>query len=184
MYGPGPQPPGPQPPQWGVPPAPQWGGPPPQQWQPPAPPKKRRVGLIVGICLGVVVLLGGGGFAIFAIATDDSVEVHRPAGGPDVVARAYVDAVAKRDPIGLQNVNCHPSTEFPATEAVDGFAKDEVQIQLGQKLDTPYNWAYYEVQVSRAGHGPATVRLGLTHDDAGSWCVFVTGRGLPVSLSP
>ncbi|MFB9927507.1 hypothetical protein ACFORO_34405 [Amycolatopsis halotolerans] len=155
------------------------------QWQPPQPPKKhRRVGLIIGICLGAVVLLGGGGFAIFVIATDDSVEVHRPAGGPEVVVRAYVDAVNRRDPIGLQNVDCHASTEYPATRSVERFAKDNVSMRVGKPTTGPGDGAFFEVEVSRDAHPPTTTRLDLNREEAGTWCVFVTGSGLPVNLPP
>ncbi|MYW91829.1 hypothetical protein G3I59_14790 [Amycolatopsis rubida] len=95
-----------------------------------------------------MVLLGGGGFAIFAIGE------------------------RRQHPIGLRNVNCHASSEYPATVAVDGFAKDNVQIQLGKRLGTPY-WAYYEGSRS-AGRG--TARREVTHDDAGSGCVFFHRR--------
>ncbi|WP_134727740.1 hypothetical protein [Amycolatopsis nivea] len=181
-YGPG----SPQPPQWGAPPpAPQWGGPPPQQWQPPQPPKKRRrIGLIIGICLGAVVLLAGGGVAVFIVATDDSVEVHRPAGGPEVVVKAYVDAVNRRDPIGLQNVNCHASTEYPATRAVQRFDEDNVRIRLGKPTTGPGDGAFFEVEVTRNAHPATTTRLDLNREEAGTWCVFVTGDGLPANLPP
>ncbi len=131
-----------------------------------------------------MVLLGGGGFAIFAIATDDSVEVHRPAGGPDVVAQAYVAAVNQRDPIGLQNVNCHASTEYPATRSVADFERDNVRMRLGKPTTGPGGGAFFEVEVSRAAHPPTTTRLELNREEAGTWCVFVTGGGLPPNLPP
>lgn len=134
--------------------------------------------MTVGICLGAVVLLAGGGVAVFVVATDDSIEVHRPAGGPEVVVHAYVDAVNKRDPIGLQNVNCHASTEYPATRAVERFAQDNVRIRLGKPTTGPGNGAFFEVEVSRDAHPPTTTRLDLNREEAGTWCVVVTGGGL------
>lgn len=129
-------------------------------------------------------LLAGGGFAVFIVATDDSVEVHRPAGGPEVVVQAYVDAVNKRDPIGLQNVNCHASSEYPATRSVEGFIRDNVRISLGKPTTGPGAGAFFEAEVSRAAHPPTTTRLELNREEAGTWCVFVTGHGLPPDLPP
>ncbi|WP_156096433.1 hypothetical protein [Amycolatopsis jejuensis] len=189
-YGPGYPPPHQQPPpqpvspQWGTP---QWPGPPPGYPSGRAstgapPPKRRRTGLIIGICLAGVVVLAAAGITIFVVVTDDSVEVHRPAGGPEVVVQAYVDAVNQRDPIGLQNVNCHPSTEYPATRSVAGFATDGVRMRLGRKAQASSGWQYYEVEVTRTGRPPSIGRLEFSQEEGGTWCVPLTGLGLPVNL--
>ncbi|TCP57351.1 hypothetical protein EV191_1011306 [Tamaricihabitans halophyticus] len=151
--------------------------PPPYGYQPP---RRRNIGLIVGVTIGIVVLITGGVLAVMLLLGDDadSSADARP------TVDSYLHAVNERDAGVLVAVSCSLS-ESDGEYAISEFHGQDVTMRvLGEGSSDDRN-ARYWLEVTRgnpnetAGEAATEKASLLVTADGDGWCVSIGAGGMP-----